>query len=262
MAEAALNGAVVELPLPASAKALIRFQPGRAADADELPDAPVYLIRTPTPDLNSAILMDQATAGIVRVTPQHFRDAVLIGLEDAHATTQADGTLLVDDETYARYCEVYDAFLELEAWDVEKDGPVPRERKVLEARFRTLQDFIAEISPRYQALLARSVQNMLREKEIVCRHVLAGWEQRDGLCVIENGRATAATVQQLSDVDRLAIAAFYPTAGALTEAQKKTSASSSPSPSNPSASPSASSGRRTARRGKSVTTSTEPTPDT
>lgn len=255
MAEAEVNGTAVEHPLPASAAALARFQLGRAADAPERPDAPVYLVRVATGELDSAILMAQATAGIVKVTPQHYRDAILIGLEEAHAKGH------VSDEDYATYSAVYDDFLSLDPWDAA-EGPEPRERKILAARFRTLQDYIAEISPRYQQLAARAVTNLVREKALVCQFVLAGWEQRDDLCVIQDKRVLPECIATLTEVEQMAIAAFYDTTRGMTEAQKKTSASPSPSPASPSVSPSASSGRRTGRRGKSAPTSTEPTPDT
>lgn len=261
MLDVAVNGAAGELPLPASASALMRYQVGRKFDDPELPELPVYKVRIATGALDAAIMLATATAGIVRVTPQVYRDTVLVGLEDAHATRGADGQPLVADEDYERYLTVFEEFIALEPWDPE-EGPEPRERKLLAARFRMLSDFVAEISPRYQRLNARAVTNMVREKALVCQHVLAGWEQREGLCVITDHVATAETVAQLTVIEQLAIADCYERSRTLTAEQKKSLRLPSPSPVVPNGSPSASSDPATGRRGKSAAKATPPTLDT
>jgi hypothetical protein len=257
MSEAAMNGAVVEIPLPASTKALIRFQPGRDFAAPEIEDARVYVLAMPTPELISAYVTALASAGIVNVTREHYREAIMLGLEECLAA----GTITAEQhaenwDIFERYCEQ-----ELEPWD-KKDGPEPRERKVLRAAFNRLEAFIAEVMPYYQDLRGRTVRNHLRQRRIMVRVALRGWERRDGLCVVEGDMATEATVAQIPDVDVLAIAAFWPGAQELTEAQKKTSDSPSPSPTSPSVSPLVDSKARTGRRGKSATPSTELTPVT
>ena len=257
MAEAATNGDAGEHMLPASADTLIRFQIG-AAGKPERADAAVFLLCTPTGRLVAAASNAVNRLGLNPVTSEEYRAAIILTLEESRTAPEP---LRITEEEYQRNVAVFTTYVDRKPWP-KADGPEPWDRRLLDAKFTQLENWVAGRSPFYRDLRVQEVENRIKRNAVICSFALRGWERREGTCEVVGDRATEATIALLSEGEQGAIATHWLAAQFLSAAQKKTSDLLSQSLASPNGSRSGSGNPPTARRGKSAGKSTQKTHDT
>jgi hypothetical protein len=222
---AELNGHADGPTIPASADTPLRFQLGKKPDEPERLDAPAYRLRgaKATIDYHGGM-----TARGFRYPPQaEVVQAIVLGIESVRLRGQ------LPDDVYAEKQKVIEDYEQLPAWDVEKDGPKPWARRVLEAQWADLYRWAEEQVPAIAEIQRKRQRWQTEWPRAVCRAVLLGWERREGECVIVDGEATDATLALLEDETIVAITTYWLAMAMLSKAQKKTSDSPPPSDATP-----------------------------
>ena len=239
-----LNGTATGPTIPASAETLLRFQIGRGADEPERDDARVYLLAAPTEKLQRAFRSGLLSRGLRHPDNAEIVSAIALALDEMRAS----GAMSAEDfDRQFTFLERYEA---LEPWDSEKDGPIPRERRIILAGFARLVGWASEHAPYVQELEQKRLRFQAEYPHVACGVALRGVEHDDTITVdVVSHEATPATLAQIADEDKSAIGQYWLLQFALSAAQKKTSVSPPPSPTIPPTTRKAGGRRRSGRAG-------------
>ena len=249
--------------IPASAETLLRFQIGKAAGAEEQPDAPVYLLAAPTPKLQRAYQAALTARGFRYPTDAELMSEVRVWLDDLrHANTlnPEDGIsesifdrrmtdierfherqVQLVEEAQKKLQAMAEAVTDNDAEAVTKiaNERLSREDQLILDRYNQLRRIASEEYPRVKAIDEHRTRYLEANQKVAASIALRGWEGLPGVVEVLGTEASAATMAQLDDETQDQIGAFWLAQSRLTEAQKKTSDSPPPSSTTPTTTPEA-----------------------
>ncbi len=226
---AGVNGHAEGPTIPASVDTLVRFQIGRQADAPEDPDKPVFLLAAPSTKLILAYGAAIAARGIEYPDDETMVAAIATAIDRVHAT---DG---LEPKVLDWYRSVVDRFMALPPL---KDGERPTfDRMAVVGAIQEIEEALATPENRIGTLRMKRRTCGRDRIRVACAVALRGWEHHAGTVEVVGTEATPATLEHLTEEEQQAIGVYWLTHRALTEAQKKTSASAPPSDVTPTTTP-------------------------
>lgn len=209
----AVNGHADGPTIPASADTLLRFQPGREADAPERDDAPVWLLAGPSERLRAAYRAGLVARGIRNPSDDELVNALAFALELARSE--------MDAAQFAKFAGILERHQALPILDADEKPSF--DRMAIAGGMAMLYRTCREGNEELDRLLKMRETWFVESLKVACGFALRGAEHYDGTIEVLGEEATAATLAAIPEVTRQMIGLHWLTQSQLSAAQKKTS---------------------------------------
>jgi hypothetical protein len=259
----AVTGSAEGPAYPASAKTLLRFQPGRPSDEPERTDAPVYLFAGHSDLIKSAIRAATSERGIRNPDDQELLRALAFAMELARKD--------MDPALFAQYASLLERY---QALPPKADGETDSfDRLSLGGGIEMLYEVCEASNERLAKLLKMRRTHWADTLRATFAVVLMGVERAEFTVERVGMEATGATLAHIPTNVQEQGGLHWMLRGTLTTEQKKTSDSAPPLPTTPEiipspgvslppSAPSSAAASSRSRTTKAGTTSTRTTPVT